>query len=60
MKERSAKDQLWIFSIRYWNGMSNVRKAVIGRGCASTVEAALHLAEVPEELRAEIRRNSEP
>jgi len=40
----------WIFTVRYTK-----RCAVVGPASASTVEAALHLAEVPESIRAEIR-----
>lgn len=50
------KEQSWIFSARYWDGSSaRDRFAVVGPACASTVEAALHLAAVPEDVRAEIR-----
>jgi hypothetical protein len=46
------KAQHWIFTIRYTK-----RCAVVGPARASTVEAALHLAKVPESVRAEIRSN---
>lgn len=55
------KEQHWIFSIRYWDPSRRGqapkvdRWAVVGPGRSSTVEAALHLAQVPEELRAEVR-----
>lgn len=57
---RDTTEQLWIFSVRYWTPQADKRPhvdrwAVVGHGRASTVEAALHLAQVPEELRAEIR-----
>lgn len=47
----------WIFSLRYRGEDERVmkRRAVVGPARASTVEAALHLAGVPEETRAEIR-----
>jgi hypothetical protein len=51
------KVQDWIFSVRYApEGVRDLpRHAVVGPGRASTVEAALHLAGVPEPVRAEIR-----
>ena len=51
------KVQDWIFSVRYApDGVRDFcRRAVVGPARASTVEAALHLAEVPEAIRAEIR-----
>jgi hypothetical protein len=52
--------QDWIFSVRFWpDAESSIprRAAVVGPGRSSTVEAALHLAGVPESLRAEIRAN---
>ena len=51
------KVQDWIFTVRYApDGERDFRRrAVVGPACASTVEAALHLAEVPEAVRAEIR-----
>lgn len=57
------KVQDWIFSVRYWQPQPEGplppidRWAVVGPSRASTVEAALHLAKVPEELRADIRTN---
>lgn len=57
------KAQNWIFSIRYCPPQLGGplpaidRWAVVGPARASTVEAALHLAKVPEELRAGIRAN---
>lgn len=53
----------WIFSVRYWEPRLHkapavYRWAVVGPGRSSTVEAALHLAKVPEEIRAEIRANA--
>lgn len=47
----------WMFSVRYApEGVRDFkRRAVVGPACASTVEAALHLAKVPEEVRAQIR-----
>jgi hypothetical protein len=52
-----VKAQSWIFSVRYRTAdeRSLRRTAVVGPAAASTVEAALHLAELPEEVRAEIR-----
>ena len=50
--------QDWIFSVRFWpqaNKNDMHRAAVVGPGRASTVEAALHLANVDEAVRAEIR-----
>lgn len=51
------KVQDWIFSVRYApEGVREFcRRAVVGPARASTVEAALHLAGVPEDVRAEIR-----
>ena len=57
----------WIFSVRYCppqpdptttitGSLPEVKRwAVVGPARASTVEAALHLAQVPEHYRAEIR-----
>jgi len=49
--------QDWLFSVRYApEGTRDFcRRAVVGPGHASTVEAVLHLADVPEDVRAEIR-----
>ena len=51
------KAQDWIFSVRYVpEGARDFRRAaVVGPARASTVEAALHLAEVPEAVRSVIR-----
>lgn len=51
------REQDWIFSVRYApEGERDFRRrAVVGPARASTVEAALHLAGVPEAMRAEIR-----
>ena len=53
------KVQDWIFSVRYAKTTprvgSNSRHAVVGAARSSTVEAALHLAEVPEDIRMQIR-----
>ncbi len=51
--------QDWVVSVRYApEGVRDfVRRAVVGPARASTVEAALHLAGVPESVRAEIRAN---
>jgi hypothetical protein len=51
------KVQDWIFSVRYRpEGERDLRRyAVVGPARASTVEAALHLAGMPESVRAEIR-----
>lgn len=53
------KVQDWVFSIRYApEGVRDLcRRAVVGPARSSTVEAALHLAGVPEDVRAEIRAN---
>ncbi|HSX22868.1 MAG TPA: hypothetical protein VLE97_08865 [Gaiellaceae bacterium] len=57
------KDLIWLFSVRYWQPKPDRwpdldRWAVVGPARASTVEAALHLAGMPEELRAEIRSHA--
>jgi hypothetical protein len=54
-----VKVQDWIISIRYCpEGARDLRRvAVVGPGRASTVEAALHLGDLPEAVRAEIRAN---
>lgn len=52
------KVQDWIFSVRYRSArdaLGQHRTAVVGPARASTVEAALHLAAVPELVRAAIR-----
>jgi hypothetical protein len=50
------RGQDWIFTVRYGiEGGTRDRWAVVGPACASTVETALHLASVPEALRAKIR-----
>jgi len=51
------KEQDWIFSVRVWiEGAYGMRRsAIVGPARASTVEAVLHLAELPEDVRAEIR-----
>ena len=55
--------QNWIFSVRYWQPQPEGplppidRWAVVGLARASTVETALHLAKVPEELCVDIRTN---
>ena len=53
------KVQDWIFSVRYWteDGRGPRRLAVVGPARASTVDAALHPANIPESVRAEIRAN---
>jgi hypothetical protein len=47
----------WIFSVRYApeGVIDGWRRAVVGLARESTVEAALALAKVPEEVRQEIR-----
>ena len=55
--------QSWIFSVRYWTPRPERapvvdRWAVVGPPRSSTVEAVLHLAKVPEEIRAEIRSHA--
>jgi hypothetical protein len=54
-----VKAQDWIFTVRYSpEGVRDRRRfAVVGPARASTVEAALHLAKVPEGIRSEIRSN---
>jgi len=55
------KVQDWIFTVRYWQEQPQGplpaidRYAVVGPARASTVEAALHLAKMPEDVRAQIR-----
>lgn len=50
------KVQDWIVSVSYGTSVrDSCRRAVVGSARASTVEAALHLAGVPETVRAEIR-----
>ena len=53
------KVQDWIFTVRYApEGVRNSqRHSVVGPARASTVEAVLHLAQIPEQVRAEIRAN---
>jgi hypothetical protein len=56
-----VKAQDWIFSVRYWEPRPGKapaavdRWAVVGPARALTAETALHLAGVPEAVRAEIR-----
>jgi len=52
-----VKGQDWIFSIRYRSEDVRFlrRCAIVGPARAATVEAVLHLANVPEDVRAEIR-----
>lgn len=61
-KKQAAKEQEqeqdWIFSVRLCpdpRTQGQKRIAVVGPARSSTVEAALHLAGAPENLRAEIR-----
>jgi hypothetical protein len=49
------KVQDWVFSNRYADVS---RRAIVGPARSSTVESALHLAGVPEEVRAEIRADA--
>ena len=51
------KVQDWIFSVRYGREGERVldRCAIVGPARTSTVEAALHLAGLPEDVRAAIR-----
>ena len=51
------KVQDWIFSVRYApsGARDHSRHAVVGSARMSTVEAALHLARVPEDVRLQIR-----
>ena len=54
---KPIKEPVWIFTVRYAaeGERDLLRYAVVGPARASTVEAALHLAQAPEEVRAEIR-----
>jgi hypothetical protein len=54
-----VKMQSWIFSVRYRpEDERDLRRfAVVGAARASTVEAALHLAGMPEVVRIEVRTN---
>lgn len=54
------KTQNWIFSVRYVTAGSRDfnRRAVVGPANADTVEAALNLAGVPEDIRTEIRADA--
>lgn len=60
------KAENWIFSVRYWDAgrgwdtgrIEMDRFAVVGPARSSTVEAALHLAKVPEAERAKIRAHA--
>jgi len=49
----------WIFSVSYVpkGTLGYFRRAVVGPASVSTVEAALQLVNVPEEVQAEIRLN---
>lgn len=52
------KVQDWIVSVRYGTSVrDSCRRAVVGPARASTVETALHLADVPEAVRTEIREH---
>jgi hypothetical protein len=54
----TAPEQLWIFTVRYPTGAPAPdmgRTAIVGPARYSTVEAALHLAKLPEAVRVEIR-----
>lgn len=51
----------WFFSLRFWPSPDKpdmTRVAVVGPARSSTVEAALHLARAPEDLRAKIRSDA--
>lgn len=52
-----GRRQTWIFSVRYRHeGDRELRRhAVAGPASASTVEAALHLSDMPESVRSEVR-----
>lgn len=57
------KAQDWIFTVRYWQEQQAPlpaidRHAVVGPARSSTVEAALHLAKMPEDLRVEVRTSA--
>lgn len=49
------RGQDWIFTVHYWTDQCARRHAVVGPGRVSTVEAALHLAGIPEKVRQQIR-----
>ncbi len=49
------KAQDWIVTIRHYSDSAETRRTVVGPARASTVEAALHLADLAEDLRHEIR-----
>ena len=54
-------ERAWFFSLRLWldPGKPDItRVAVVGPARPSTVEAALHLARAPENLRAKIRSDT--
>lgn len=54
------REQLWVISVRYRpEGARDLRRcAVVGPARASTVEAVLHLAGIPEAMRAELRADA--
>ncbi len=63
MNETRSQD--WIFTVRYFEPRGLTprplpvdRWAVVGPARSSTVEAALHLAKVPEDVRVEIRSHA--
>lgn len=62
MNAQEAAQRNWIFSVRYYEEQPALppieRWAVVGPARASTVEAALHLAKIPERVRVEIRSNA--
>lgn len=55
-----GRRQTWIFSVRYRREGERelTRYAVAGPASASTVEAALHLAAMPESVRVEVRSDT--
>lgn len=55
MSTQETKEQRWIFTVGCIVGKRWIRSAVVGPARPSTVEAALHLSGMPEDVRLEIR-----
>lgn len=56
--QKQELEQCWIFSVRFWpdaDARVPRRAAIVGPARSSTVEAALHAAVMPEEIRTEVR-----
>lgn len=54
-------ERAWFFSLRLWpepEQPNMTRVAIVGPARASTVEAALHIAGAPEDLRTKIRADT--